>query len=1390
MKTGVKPESYTMRSSTLSRTLTVFMTFAGLARCAGASALPQEYTGSASGPSNGDSLEQLEQSETQVASTQVVRPTLPEGVAADVADFEREIADLKKTGLSAETREAQDAALADAIELAEQVLAIREEHQGNTAEAIRWRNAGGEPAVWYEVADARRTVADLRVRSSHTCEQRAELENAKQLDSQEHELYRQGEYARAGELRTKILSIHRRVLGDDHPRTLASINAMGFLLEAEAKPGEAESYYLEALAGSRRILGGDHPLTLVVMNNLAALFESIGKVAEAEQLHRETLERRHRLLGDMHRDTLVSINNLGSFLKTHNRYSEAEPYLREVVAGSRRLLGNDHLRTVISIYNLGMLLKDEGKPEEARTLLREALMGFRRVHGEDHPGTLLVMNNLGQLFQREGRFAEAEPLVRAALLARRRVLGDDHRHTLASINDLSVLLQSVGKLAEAAPYARETLDGYRRVLGDNHEDTLTAISNLGFLLHRMGRLHEAELRYREALDTTRRSLGDDHRSTLGALNNLGMLLKDQWKLGEAKTLLREALEGHRRVLGNDHPDTLLSINNMGYILYSMGKLEDAEPYFRKALAGYRSVLGGDDSRTLAPIINLAALLDAQGKVAQAETYWRQALDTAERLRIRVIGDERSRAAYAGQLRLRGIGASWSAMLTQTGRFAEAWSVAERGRARALLDLLARDDRDLIEQARARAAQAGDVGATERLEAALDGEQKAKADATTAEALLAGTSKHRKHAEGRDDLADEEKAARLAKLDKRIAEQHADVKSKRQALGDAVAKVNIELRGLFPDARPMSLEQIRAGLELGELLLGYTWTSESVLLLVAQGTKGRDQGIEGPRGQEGVWGFILAKGKDDVAELTELAQQIRRMLADRTSGADSDAVGKLLAQLMPEVVRAQVQSAERLVVLPDGPLNGIPFEALPFGGRARGIKGSRDQERTMLADGPQIVYAASATMYLNRRNVAREQRNRRRLEPGATVLVLGDPIYDRDAPPEPNYPDKGVLLVKVTRDSNAANAGLSRGDVLLSYGASELPDSAALGPAIAAVNQQIESGEHTADDPVKVTYWRDGRTHETTLSPGRMGVQPSRGKAADGLRSMARAARGHKTQTAEINAIDQIRLHGGSLTRLPGTGREAAAIARVVHLAGGAATLLLREEATLARLDAAASGKRIMHLATHGLTGNSERPYDASLALTQPKQITPDDIGFLRLDDLITKWRGKLKDCELVVLSACDTQRGIHKGTGIMALPWGFFYAGAPTVMASLWQADDTATALLMERFYQNLLGQFDKPRRVRDAVYSTGRPMSKGAALREAKLWLRALPAGKAETLVERQKANLRQEKSRAVARADNEHTGRRDLSTTPIRVSKTRDPYDFSHPYFWAGFILIGDPK
>jgi CHAT domain-containing protein len=108
-----------------------------------------------------------------------------------------------------------------------------------------------------------------------------------------------------------------------------------------------------------------------------------------------------------------------------------------------------------------------------------------------------------------------------------------------------------------------------------------------------------------------------------------------------------------------------------------------------------------------------------------------------------------------------------------------------------------------------------------------------------------------------------------------------------------------------------------------------------------------------------------------------------------------------------------------------------------------------------------------------------------------------------------------------------------------------------------------------------------------------------------------------------------------------------------------------------------------------------------------------------------------------------------------------FIKGARSVVLSLWKVDDEATALLMTRFYQNLLG-----RRA-----GLGARVTKAAALDEAKSWLRRLS-----------QADLDSFRSSRPLRGVEE-----DLAPA-IRVVPGKIERPFEHPFFWAAFILIGD--
>ena len=127
---------------------------------------------------------------------------------------------------------------------------------------------------------------------------------------------------------------------------------------------------------------------------------------------------------------------------------------------------------------------------------------------------------------------------------------------------------------------------------------------------------------------------------------------------------------------------------------------------------------------------------------------------------------------------------------------------------------------------------------------------------------------------------------------------------------------------------------------------------------------------------------------------------------------------------------------------------------------------------------------------------------------------------------------------------------------------------------------------------------------------------------------------------------------------------------------------LGKEATEERVKALGKDVRIVHFATHGLL-NDDFPLNSALALTIPEQLSDDrENGLLQVWEIFESVR---LDADLVVLSACQTAAGQAQfGEGLIGLSRAFQYAGARSVLATLWSVSDRTTAELMSRFYRHM----------------------------------------------------------------------------------------------------------
>jgi hypothetical protein len=448
---------------------------------------------------------------------------------------------------------------------------------------------------------------------------------------------------------------------------------------------------------------------------------------------------------------------------------------------------------------------------------------------------------------------------------------------------------------------------------------------------------------------------------------------------------------------------------------------------------------------------------------------------------------------------------------------------------------------------------------------------------------------------------------------------------------------------------------------------------------------------------------------------------------------------LFEALLPEPVRKEALGARRLLLVLDDSLWHLPFEALPV---------ARQSPLRWIDAGPPLVYGPSATVLLARRQVAAKRRSEEEL--GARdsfpfLVAIGDPVFSRvpaGAPQDP-VPSHGVLLAQVEPGSNAERGGLREGDVLLSYSGERLEQP---GDLARAVMERSQAG----GGPLRLAYWRQGATLEANLDPGTLGVRPWMAPMPGALSDYTLAMLDEPRRGAHITQ-GTLREAFGALPPLPGTKREVEAIAQLARRQASPRRVhvLLGEQATSARLFDAARAPRFLHLATHGLTEGGRKAHESAVALAAPLEPSAEDNGFLRLHDLLLKWGGRLDGTELVVLSACRSGRGsIAGGEGPVALPWGFYFAGTESVLASLWKVDDESTALLMARFYENLLE----------------RRLAKAGALRDAKRWLKGLEAGEAARIL-------------------------RGAKEAPRKESETADRrHPFADPFYWAAFVLLGD--
>jgi len=857
---------------------------------------------------------------------------------------------------------------------------------------------------------------------------------------------------------------------------------------------------------------------------------------------------------------------------------------------------------------------------------------------------------------------------------------DDWRRGADSLSTQAEVLYNSGKYEAARDMFQRHIELVRDHCGNNHPDIVESMIWVAATQWKMGHHAAGERVARDAIDLARRVYGADHPQVGEGLNVLGLCLMAQGKFAEAEAAYRSSMALLESHFGRESEEVAMCLNNLGALAGEQTRWDRAEAFYRSAHAIHLKLLGEDNLSVARTMHNIGFAAAARNDVLTARHYLEHALE----VRRRHLGDDHPDVLLTLQT------------LARTYRRDNPDHEFE------LLEQVLLARRRLLGDAHPHVAWA----LRDLAHASM-----ARGDYGRAEALLEEALAIYGHADEPMEYARTLFAMAAAKVNLGKFDETELYLDRACAVGLTDRDNSMTLRmlggircleGRYSDAERILLESAksfeRARVDYSgpqSRMLG-TVAAPYPLLAATYMWQGRPEMAWAALERSLARGLIdrLAVDHADEAAPTTTLNKVQQSL-----GAQDAIIGWLDIDIF-----GKSPAAWAYVIRDRGPVHFAALESAPDleNGETIGEHPIRFRESLRYA-------AAWVTRVTDVQRIEQDAHAlwRERIAPvdiylqGVThLIVCGSDAMD-GIPVAALMDDKGMTTDERFVVSHTPSATIH----------------VWMGQRPRRRDHEIERALLVGDPPL-----HPQRLAQSTVMAAAVTLDGA------ALRS---ALAGNRDALASLPALPQSRFEINGI---------AATLSHPEILVGPDAS-----EDTIA--DLVSSGELAacdaVHFATHALI-DPLFPGISALVLSQvdpPNPVTADissnpTDGLLTVDEIFDAWK---LDAEVVTLSGCQTALGRKiRGEGYFGFAQAFFAAGARSVVLSLWEVDDTATALLMTRFYQNLTGSYKDVREGRRAM-----PIPKAAALREAKQWLRHY---------------------------------------------ESNGVHPFAHPAYWAAFVLIGD--
>lgn len=305
------------------------------------------------------------------------------------------------------------------------------------------------------------------------------------------------------------------------------------------------------------------------------------------------------------------LNNIGRIYSELGENQRALECYEQVLPICRGL-GNRQ-GEAIALNNIGLIRSVFGEKQTALEYFNQALSIYRAINGKSSEATTL--NNVGMGYAELGENKKALEYMNQALAIFKEIGSKDGEAT--TLDNLGSICSGLGEYRKALEYHSQALP-IRRAIGDKHGEAST-LNNLGTNYSELGEKRKALDYYSQSLLISR--AGGNRRGEAGTLNNMGSVYRDLGEKKKALAYFNQALSLRRAV--GDRSGEATTLNSIGTVYLSLRENEKASDNFNAALEIARQI--GDKGSVASYLNNLAILYSDTGERGKALEFYDQAL---------------------------------------------------------------------------------------------------------------------------------------------------------------------------------------------------------------------------------------------------------------------------------------------------------------------------------------------------------------------------------------------------------------------------------------------------------------------------------------------------------------------------------------------------------------------------------------------------------------------------------------------------------------------------------------------------------------------------------------------------------------------------------------------